>query len=344
MSEPSSLSQPSISRDIVVIGASAGGVEALQKLVAGLPARLPAAIFIVLHTRADGPNLLPQILQRHSALEIASTENGLPIEHGKVYVAPPDRHLLLLAGRIRVVHGPKENRHRPAIDPLFRSAAWTYGPRVIGVILSGTMDDGSAGLWAVRSCGGATVVQDPSTALFPGMINHALATVAVDHIVPIGALARTLVTLVKNPALEEPTAPDATVRERLSHETRQLADFIDGHDFLGKIAEPSAFVCPECSGSLWKLQDGSRVRFRCHVGHAFSLESLFQGQTERIEEALYNALQVIEENGRAGQLLIDLHRKHGTPDSAEFHARIQQLQSDAEVLRQLLRGMRSGEI
>jgi two-component system chemotaxis response regulator CheB len=344
MSESASIPNPAIARDIVVIGASAGGVEALQKVAAGLPARLPAAIFIVLHTRPDGPNLLPQILQRQTALQIASTEDGAPVEHGKMYVAPPDRHLLLLEDRVRVIHGPKENRHRPAIDPLFRSAAWTYGPRVIGVILSGTMDDGSAGLWAVRTCGGVTVVQDPNTAVFPGMIRHALATVAVDHIVPIDSLGPTLATLVNEPALAKPPAPNDPVRERLSHETRQLAEFSDGHEFLGKIAEPSAFMCPECSGSLWKLQDGPRVRFRCHVGHGFSLESLFQGQSERIEQALYNALQIIEENNRAGQLLLQLHRKQGIPDSTGFQARVRQLQTDAEVLRQLLRDMRSGEV
>jgi two-component system chemotaxis response regulator CheB len=333
-----------MTRDIIVMGASAGGVEALQKVIAGLPARLPAAIFIVLHTRANGPNLLPQILQRQSALQIAATEDGLTIEHGKVYVAPPDRHLLVIGDRVRVIHGPKENRHRPAIDPLFRSAAWMYGPRVIGVILSGTMDDGSAGLWAIRSCGGAAVVQDPSTALFPGMINHALATLVVDHIVPIDSLSQTLVTLVENPVSTREPVPVNSVRERLSHETRQLAKISDGHEFLGKIAQPSAFVCPECSGTLWELQEGSLVRFRCHVGHGFSLESLFQGQTEGIERALYNALQVIEENGRAGQLLIELHRHNGISDSDEFHARVHQLQKDAQVLRQLLRDMHSGTL
>src|SRR5256885_4553560 len=175
--------------DIVVVGTSAGGVEALATLVSTLPPRLPAAIFVVLHISAHSPSFVPDILDRSGLLETVQASDGMEIKHGRIYVAPPDHHMLVGHGNVRVVRGPKENRHRPAVDPLFRSAALAYGPRVVGVILTGALDDGTAGLRAVKRCGGLAVVQDPRDALFPSMPQSALQHVRVDHCLSVGEIA-----------------------------------------------------------------------------------------------------------------------------------------------------------
>src|ERR1051325_9153043 len=182
-------------KDIVVVGASAGGIEALRMLVAGLPAKLPASIFVVLHTSPQAPGMLAEILDNVGGLSARSAKDRERIRRGTIYVAPPDRHLLIEPNRVRVTRGPKENRFRPAIDPLFRSAAQTYGPRTIGIILTGYLDDGSAGLWTVKQLGGTTIVQDPSDALIPFMPQNALAHVKVDYCLPLAEIAPLLVRL-----------------------------------------------------------------------------------------------------------------------------------------------------
>jgi two-component system chemotaxis response regulator CheB len=181
--------KPMLGRDIIVVGASSGGVEALIRIVAALPPDLPAAMFIVLHRPRVGPNLLAQILQNVSPLTVADAVDGQAITKGHVYVGPPDRHLLIEQERLRLSRGPKENHSRPAIDPLFRSAAYTYGSRVIGVVLTGNLDDGMAGLWAIKDRGGIAIVQDPKEALFPSMPSSALANVEVDYCLRLDEIA-----------------------------------------------------------------------------------------------------------------------------------------------------------
>ncbi len=193
--------------DIIVIGASAGGVEASMKLVHALPADLPASVFIVLHIPPGSPSLLPQILSRAGSLPVTQPEDDTPIEHRHIYVAPPDRHLILEKGRIRIVLGPEENRHRPAVDPLFRSAALVYGPQVIGVILTGALDDGTAGLIAVKQRGGIAVVQDPNDALYPSMPQSALSYVNVDHLLPLSHIGPLLAQLSHEKSIAAPEAP-----------------------------------------------------------------------------------------------------------------------------------------
>ena len=185
--------------DIVVIGASAGGVWTLQQLVQGFPAHLPAAIFIVVHTSPRYPSFLPHILQKSGKLPAVHAVDGAEIEPGCLYVAPPDRHLLVKAEHMRVVLGPKENRFRPAIDPLFRTAALAYGKRVVGVVLSGALDDGTAGLVEIKEQGGVAIAQDPQEAFFPSMPESAIRHVGVDHILPIADIARVLVNLAAQP-------------------------------------------------------------------------------------------------------------------------------------------------
>jgi two-component system chemotaxis response regulator CheB len=181
--------------DIIVVGASAGGVEALSRLVHDLPADLPAALFVVLHVPAHGTSLLPYILARNGPLPARHPDDGEPIVHGRIYVAPPDMHLLIRREQVRLARGPRENGHRPAVDPLFRTAARSYGPQVVGVVLSGTLDDGSAGLVAIRQRGGVAIVQDPDDALYPGMPRSALEAVRADHCLPVGQIGATLAEL-----------------------------------------------------------------------------------------------------------------------------------------------------
>src|SRR5262245_54852825 len=228
-------------RDIVVVGASAGGLQALQRLVSLLPADFPAAIFIVQHTGPEGGTFVPEILNRHGPLPAFTPRDKAPIAQGRIYVAPPDRHMLVENDKVRVVRGPPENRHRPAIDPLFRSAAWAYGPRVVGVILSGYLDDGTAGLWAVKSCGGIAVVQDPLDAVHPDMPRNAALEIDVDYSLPVAEIAPLLVRLSR----EKIEAGDFPRPESLKTEIEFAKMHRDITD-MSSLGNLSAFTCPTC--------------------------------------------------------------------------------------------------
>lgn len=278
-------------RDIIVIGSSAGGIESLQQLVQDLPAGLPAAVCIVQHILPGSPSLLASILERVGRLPALSPEDGVTFEHGHIYVAPPDHHLLVQGTKLRVLRGPTENRHRPAVDPLFRSAAWSCGPRVVGVVLSGAMDDGTAGLWAVKSCGGTTVVQDPDDALFPWMPRNALRQVEIDHCLPLSGMGRLLTELVHTPVKG---GKIAAVPEKIAIET-EAAMLESGIADMNRIGVPSIYTCPACKGSLWEITEGTISRYRCHVGHSYLPESLVADQSDYITAALYSALAAMEE-------------------------------------------------
>jgi two-component system, chemotaxis family, protein-glutamate methylesterase/glutaminase len=278
--------------DIIVIGASAGGVETLQALVGGLPPDIPAAVFIVLHLAPHSPSLLPDILTRAGPLPATQARQGEAITPGRIYVAPPDYHLLVEKEHVRVSHGPKENRFRPAVDTLFRSAAYAYGPRVIGVILTGALDDGTAGLWAVKDRGGLALVQEPSEAAFRSMPESALQHVEVDACLPLAKIAPTLVRWAGEPAPVEGAYP---VSEKLTIETRIALEDDALHMGVLSMGEPSIYTCPECHGALRQLQDGSITRFRCHTGHAYSMSSLLAEITESLETTLWSALRTVNE-------------------------------------------------
>jgi len=278
-------------RDIVVIGASMGGVEALRTLISQLPAHLPAAVFLVLHIPPWRPTRLHEVLGRAGQMPAVLAQDGGAIQHGKIYVGPPDHHLLVENGRLRVVKGPKENRQRPAIDPLFRSAAIAYGPRVIGVLLTGNLDDGTAGLWQVKHTGGVTVIQDPADAPFPGMPANALANVEVDHSVPLAKMANLIVRLVKSP---KPTPKKYPVLASMKVEQR-IAKMEDDITDIRKIGRPSAYTCPECQGTLFEVRNGRFVRYRCRTGHAFSEATLVSEQSVAAEEALWSAMKALRE-------------------------------------------------
>jgi two-component system chemotaxis response regulator CheB len=293
--------------DVVVAGASAGGVEALVNLVGGLPVDLPAAVFVVLHLPAEAPSVLPQILSRAGRLPVAHPADGEAIRHGQIYVAPPDRHLLLRDGRVSLSRGPRENRHRPAVDSLFRTAARAHGRRVVGIVLSGTLDDGTAGLVAVKAAGGVSVIQDPDEALFSGMPRSALEHDHVDHVLPVAEIA----ALVEQLAYEPVRGGEASVSDKMEYEA-DIAEFDQtAIEDDGRPGEPSAFSCPECSGVLWELQEGELVRFRCRVGHAYSVDSLLAEQAEQLEAALWTALRALEEKASLSRRLVERARQQG---------------------------------
>src|SRR5688572_24313817 len=248
-------------KNVIVIGASAGGLEVLKRLFSGLSDGIDAAVFIVWHIPPDVLGILPQILSRHSKMTIANALDNEPIVFNRVYVAPPDHHMMIERGRVRLVRGPKENRFRPAIDPLFRSAAYSYGSRVIGIILSGALDDGTAGLWTVKQFGGTSIVQDPQESEVPGMPESALRSVNVDHKVTIKEMTQVLKRLVLEPATEN-HEPSHKQREKTSRELKiAMMEEQIGKQPMGEL---TPYTCPECHGVLSAIKDGEFVRFRCH--------------------------------------------------------------------------------
>jgi two-component system chemotaxis response regulator CheB len=281
-------------KDIVVIGASAGGMEALQKLVSRLPAGLPASLFVVWHLSPGVKSILPSILTKAGALPAVHPQDGDRVEPGRIYVAPNDHHMLLENGYIRVARGPKENRFRPAVDPLFRSAAYVYGPRVIGVVLTGALDDGTAGLWTIKLRGGTAIVQEPAEALIRGMPLSALDNVAVDHRLPVAEIGELLPSLVREPAGEPAALPQAEA-EKTMHELRIAKEREALEQDIQRFGELSPFTCPDCRGVLTMLREGRIVRFRCHTGHAFSADTLLESTTESIESRLWDAVRAADE-------------------------------------------------
>jgi two-component system chemotaxis response regulator CheB len=322
-------------RDIVVVGASAGGVEALVRLVKALPSDLPVAVFVVLHIPASATSALPDILTRHGPLPASHAKDGEPIEHGRIYVAPPDRHLLLKAEQVHLSQGPRENGHRPAIDPLFRSAARMFGGRVAAVVLSGALDDGTAGLVAVKRHGGVAIVQDPDDALYPGMPSSAIEHDGVDHVLPAPAIGARIAVLARNPnAKQPPTIPAETNVEKVEDEMAEFSMSAIKGDNPGR---PSAFSCPDCNGVLWELHDGDLIRFRCRVGHAWSPESLLSEQREQLEAALWVALRSLEERASLARRLAEPARGRGHRITASrFAEQAEESDRAAELVRRLL--------
>lgn len=281
-------------KDIIVIGASAGGMEALVKLVAGLPPKLPAAVFVVWHTAPGVKSILPSVLRKAGPLTAVHPADGDPIQPGKIYVAPSDHHMMVERDYIRIAKGPKENRFRPAIDPLFRSAAYVYGPRVIGVVLTGALDDGTAGLWTIKLRGGTAVVQEPSEAVIDAMPLNALTNVEVDYKLPVAEIGPLLGRLAEQPApAPRAIAPDEQRKTR--HEIR-IAEEANGlEENIMQFGELSPLTCPECRGVLTQLREGRILRFRCHTGHAFSANTLLESSTEQVEARLWDAVRAIDE-------------------------------------------------
>lgn len=317
------------SHDIIVVGASAGGVESVRALARGLPADLAAAVFVVVHISPESPGVLPTVLDMAGPLPAAAAREGEPIRAGRIYVAPPDRHLLVEPGRVHVVRGPKENRCRPAVDPLFRSAALAYGARVVGVVLSGALDDGTAGLAAIKERGGLAIVQDPDEAAFPGMPASALANVEVDHRLRLAEIPAVLARLASEPAGRAAAPTDVLVTEA-AMESGEPRD-------MNEIGRPSVFGCPDCGGVLWEVDDPQLLRFRCRVGHAYSSETLMAVQEDGIEAALWAAARALEENAGLKRRVADRFR-NGNNESlvGKLEGQASHAEQHADSLRRLL--------
>lgn len=322
-------------RDLVVVGASAGGVEALCEFVAGLPTDLAAAVLVVLHLPPGGVSFLPAILERAGPLPVSSAGPGEQLQYGHLYTAPPDFHLMIEDGRLRLSRGPTENGHRPAIDATLRSAAHARGPGVIGVLLSGSLDDGVAGLSVVKARGGLVMVQDPAEALFPTMPENALTRVNVDHVLPCREMGAELAALVDD-LVDGTAAPplsaldNAEVQAASAHEYQvtNLPEVVD--------VSPSGFACPDCQGVLFAL-DGPGTRYRCRVGHAWTAQALFERQSQEIENALWAALRALEEKRDLAMRMTKDAEEHGFPSVAGRYRRHQDESSHAvRVLRQFL--------
>jgi two-component system chemotaxis response regulator CheB len=337
------------SHDLIVLGASAGGVEAVSALVSGLPADLPAAVCVVVHLRPDADSHLAEVLARTTPLRVVAARLGMTLTRGTIHVAVPDLHLLVErnddVGVLRLVRGPRENRNRPAVDPLFRSAALAYGPRVMGVVLSGALDDGSAGLWTVKDRGGIAIVQEPDDAAVPTMPANALAEVTVDHVGTARAIGALLGRLAREPVPSLATASGSSAGSGGSEPTPEIERELgitslgeQHHQRRERYGQPSRFACPECGGVLWDVSHQGPLRFRCEVGHAHSAATLAEAQTEAAEAAMWTALRALEDK-------VELARRRGgtatskrfTTLAAKFAIEEQAAEQHAAALRMLLR-------
>jgi two-component system chemotaxis response regulator CheB len=319
-------------RNLVVMGASAGGVEVLLRIIAGLPEDFPAAVCIVLHTSPTSPSILPELLDRAGPLPAATAKNGDTLRNGHVYVAPPDQHLLIKDSRIHLTRGPKENGFRPAVDTLFRSAAHARGPALIGVVLSGSLDDGTIGLDEIHRAGGLTIVQDPQEAAFPSMPTSAIRNVEINHIAPVNEIPALLTQLVNEP-LRKGSPMTSAKKSRPDVSEDGTSGFLTG-ELPGP---PSPFTCPECGGSLWELANDGKLTYRCHVGHGFTPDSLLDSQTKALEAALWTALRTLEESAAfnrrvAGRINAAVSEKV----VASYLQKASEAERHAAVLRQIL--------
>jgi two-component system chemotaxis response regulator CheB len=323
--------------DVVVIGASAGGVEALRALVGSLPPDLPAPVVVVLHIARNAPSALPKILDRSGPLPAVPVEQGIQLRAGTIYVAPADRHVLVADGHLHLSPGPTENGHRPAIDPLFRSAAAEFGPRAVGVVLSGTRDDGTGGLVAISERGGAAFVQDPGDALYPGMPTSALEHVPAAGRYPADKLGVVLGELLRDGSRSARPAPAADATLLVENRIAAMSAEPDAASRLAG-AVPSGLSCPSCDGVLFEVPGEPAPRFRCRIGHAWSPRSLTVEQNTEAEDALWVALRAIEEKTALLRRLAERADEHGQHRSARYHRqRVAESERSAERVRELIR-------
>jgi two-component system chemotaxis response regulator CheB len=301
-------------RNIVVLGGSAGAGEAVLTLLKELPRDWAATIFIALHLSPASQEWLSGHFCRATGLQVESPEGEQPIHEGHIYVARPDRHLVVKEGRVIASRGPRENMWRPAVDVLFRTAAVAYGNRVIGVLMSGQLDDGTSGLQAIKACGGLAIVQDPDDTMFPAMPQTALANLDVDHRVRLDQMATLLVRLVQEPAGLFVAIPEVLRREALmADELQDTAALQDAGD------PPTGLSCPECAGPLWRSgPDGEQ--FRCLVGHAYHLNSLMEGADAEIDRTLWAAIRLFEQRVNISRMMSDQERTQGREKSAQLYA------------------------
>jgi two-component system chemotaxis response regulator CheB len=311
-------------RDLVVIGASAGGVETLRRVVSSLPADLPAAVCIVLHIAPGSPSALASILHRAGPLPCSPARDGDALEPGRILVAPPDHHLTIEDRHVRLTVGPRENGHRPAVDVLFRSAAAAADGRVVGVVLSGTRDDGSAGLAVIKAHGGATIVQDPAEALYGGMPASALAHVKVDAVVPSERVGTAVAEMVNGSFEPDPLSPEPTGARH-------------GPGDEPPVEHGMTSVCPECGGVLTERREAGMEQWKCRVGHRYSPESLADAQAENVEAALWAAVRVLEDRaGLLERMALQAESRHQPRTANSFRRRGESATTQAALVREVL--------
>jgi two-component system, chemotaxis family, protein-glutamate methylesterase/glutaminase len=314
----------------VAIGASAGGIEALRGLVAQLPVDFPAAVLVVLHLPPKGTSFLPQILARAGALPAVTAKDGAALDGGCIYVAPPDCHLLVDGGHVHLDHGARTNGHRPAIDPLFRSVAKAYGRAGAGVVLSGVLDDGTAGLMAIKQAGGVTLAQDPADALYDMMPRTAIEVVSADHVGTAEQLGKVLAEIAAGGPPESPAALHAVRQEHLVEVDRGSSDDPQPGQVTG-------LTCPECNGAIWLDDSGPVPRFACRTGHDYSPQSFDAAQTDRVEAALWTALRTLEERAALYRRMAARHRESGNARTSErFAVRAESAVQHAGVIRDVI--------
>jgi two-component system chemotaxis response regulator CheB len=303
-----------------------GGVAALQLLVAGLPAHFPAAVFVVLHTGAHKSEM-PALLSRAGHLPAFHAQTGEQICAGQIYIAPPDHHLVLEQGYIRLTKGPRENWARPAIDPLFRSAARAYGSNAIGVILTGALNDGTAGLYEIKEYGGTTIVQDPQDAEYPSMSRSALTHVSIDHCLPLQDISQLLTRLVEEKARAVDVGPGATVLA-----SEQVPDMTADYT----LNRPVAVTCPDCGGALRQSTLGTLAQFKCHIGHVYTAEVMMRAQFAALEQSLEMAMRALSERGELCRQMADLVETKGGISAAEWNAAENEAKEQTFQIRQVL--------
>ena len=317
---------------VIVLGGSAGGLDAVAEIVSRLEPGLPAAVFVVLHLGAGPTPTIASKLTDAGPLEATFATAGASVEPGRIYVAPSDYHTLVQGNRIHLSHGPRVNNARPAIDLTFRSAAVAYGAQSIGVVLSGMLDDGTVGLHAVGRCSGITIVQDPAEAPYSEMPESALAAGEVDFTLPASSIGEVLNQLAQTPVLSK-TAIPADVRIENEFDMNGIDD-LSQMDQLGNQVPVS---CPDCGGPLWEIKHGGPSRYRCHVGHSLSTRTLLSRQNEEVEQALWVALRTLEEKARMQGRLAQQGQHSGRGAVANtFHGRAEETRAHAERLRRLL--------
>ena len=317
-----------LAKDVVVVGASAGGLQALARLVGQFDTDFPAAMLIVQHMAATASSEpLLHLLQRTGTLPCKIATDGEKILAGHLYLAQPDHHLMISGERIAITKGARENRARPAIDSLFRSAAVAFGNRVVAVVLTGYLDDGSEGLVAVKRCGGTCVVQDPDDCAYPDMPQNALRLAKVDHCLPIAQMGVLLASLVKRRKRKQAAIPDdIAVEATIAH--RVLSDL----ESVEELGEQVPFNCPGCGGVLWQMKKGKLLRYRCHTGHSYTAAALMDEQKAKMEETLWIALRMFEENRN---LLIRMGAQGDA--SPSYVERVEQAQVHIDRIRAMLK-------
>ncbi len=326
-------------RDIIVIGASAGGVETLTRLCHIFPRHLPAAVFIAIHLPATLPSALPHILQRAGALPARHAVNGEKIHRSQIYIAPPDYHLLLLDGSVHLTKTPRENGYRPAIDALFRSAAREYENRVIGVVLSGMLSDGALGLLAIKQAEGITMVQDPEDALYPSMPENALRITQVDYVLPLDQLAEKMIALVTQPDPIPTSEEDDPMPDLSDDPVQDRQSFENAED--EEQTPRTLLTCPDCGGVLWEIHSeddpNEPIGYICHTGHRYSVEGMLESQNTAVERALWSAVRALEERAMLTHRLADYsHRQQRQLSENRFREIAMEAEHEANVLKALL--------